>query len=151
MNKQVKTESSLSRIMGLTEYRRLYQMDSIFDLWTNQLHHQYWSIWRGSPVVQQNSLASWLEAATPTPSTPFPRPKGFLPLYAWDRFLSAHPDQIFAALIRRGITAGFCIGVNRSIPLHPAPGNLPSMRSQLSLVNDVAFIQCSDSHIGDLE
>ena len=53
--------------------------------------------------------------------------EGVLPVEAGDRFLSSHPDQRFAAFLRRGIAAGFHSGYNHSHALGQASGNFPSV------------------------
>ena len=52
--------------------------------------------------------------------------QGFLPLESWIPYLRQHPDQRLAAFLHRGITFGFRIGVDKSVPLEPPPDNLPS-------------------------
>ena len=69
-----------------------------------------------------------LEAASPAyPSLPVPSPSGFLLLQEWERFLAAHPDQVFAAFMRRGLSAGFLIEADTTRPHLPASDNMPSV------------------------
>ena len=78
-----------------------------------------------------------LEAASPAyPSLPVPPPPGFPPLQEWERFLAAHPDQVFAAFMRRGLSAGFRIGADTSRPRLPASDNMPSVQAHPELVSD---------------
>ena len=78
-----------------------------------------------------------LETTAPVyPSSPLPHTVGFMPLQEWDQYLVSHPDQIFAAFMRRGMTSGFRIGVDRSRPLHLAQGNLQSASSHSHIVSD---------------
>ena len=68
-----------------------------------------------------------LERVGGAPLLPGRSVEGVLPVEAWDHFLSSHPDQRFAAFLRRGIAAGFRIGYDRSHALGQASGNFPSV------------------------
>ena len=68
-----------------------------------------------------------LERVGGAPLLPGRSVEGVLPVEAWDHFLSSHPDQRFAAFLRRGIAAGFRIGYDRSHALGRASGNFPSV------------------------
>ena len=61
--------------------------------------------------------------------------KGFLPITEWEPFLASHPDQQFAAFLRRGITHGFRIGFNRATNLHRMEGNLRSVQQNPEVVD----------------
>ena len=58
-----------------------------------------------------------------------------LPTLEWERYLAVHPDQRFAAFIRRGLSAGFRIGADPSAPLRTPPGNFPSVRANSAQVS----------------
>ena len=77
----------------------------------------------GSYKYTEDLLA--LEAAA-GPSPCVPSPVGSLPLAAWEPYLSSHPDQRFAAFLRRGFQNGFPIGADRSLIQHSSPSNMPS-------------------------
>ena len=51
----------------------------------------------------------------------------FLPLHEWSPFFLSHPDQRFAAFMRRGISFGFRIGYDSKLQLRPPPGNFRSV------------------------
>ena len=52
---------------------------------------------------------------------------GAFPVVAhWEPYLACHPDQQFAAFLRRGLSFGFRIGYNRRQSLHSSSGNLSS-------------------------
>ena len=55
--------------------------------------------------------------------------QGLLPLQSWAPFFRAHPDQRYAAFLRRGMSHGFRIGFNPSSELRAPP---PNMQSALS-------------------
>ena len=57
-------------------------------------------------------------------------------LSAWDPFLSSHPDQRFAAYLRRGLAGGFRIGFRRSSPLRAARGNMGSVHTHPVVISD---------------
>jgi hypothetical protein len=77
-----------------------------------------------------------LETQAGPPSTPQAHISGFLPLPAWDQFLQCHPDQRFAAFIRRGIQHGFRIGFNSAAcSLRAAQRNHGSVSNQASQVD----------------
>ncbi len=50
-----------------------------------------------------------------------------LPLDKWSMYLSLHPDEAFAAFLRRGISGGFRIGFSSGSRLRPAPKNFRSV------------------------
>lgn len=77
----------------------------------------------GSYKYTEDLLA--LEAAA-GPSSCIPSPVGSLPLAAWEPYLSSHPDQRFAAFLRRGFRNGFRIGADPSLVQHSSPSNMPS-------------------------
>ena len=58
-----------------------------------------------------------------------------LPTLEWERYLAVHPDQRFAAFIRRGLSTGFRIGADPSAPLRTPPGNFPSVRANSAQVS----------------
>ena len=68
-----------------------------------------------------------LEQVGGAPLLPGRSVEGVLPVEVWNLFLSSHPDQQFAAFLRRGIAAGFRIGYDRSHALCQASGNFPSV------------------------
>ena len=45
------------------------------------------------------------------------RVSGFLPLAEWEPYLKTHPDQSFAAFLRRGFEFGFRVGFRPQQPL----------------------------------
>ena len=49
-----------------------------------------------------------------------------LNLQAWSASLSRHPDQRFTDYVITGLHNGFRIEADRSQPIHPAAGNMPS-------------------------
>lgn len=51
----------------------------------------------------------------------------FLPLHAWEPFLTSHPDQVFTAFLHRGIKSGFQIGFDPSQELKTPPHNRQSV------------------------
>ena len=53
---------------------------------------------------------------------------------AWELYLPSHPDQRFAAYLRRGLSEGFRIGFDYSRPLKPARGNMSSVRAHQEVV-----------------
>ena len=59
------------------------------------------------------------------PSSYGPFPVGVLSLDPWVPYLSSHPDQQFAAFLRRGFQNGFCIGADPSLVQHSSPSNMP--------------------------
>ena len=72
----------------------------------------------------QLEAASWGTKDIPAPDNP--QIAGFLPIDAWAPFLQCHPDQRYAAFLRRGITQGFRIGCPPQGRLKAAPPNLKS-------------------------
>lgn len=52
--------------------------------------------------------------------------QGFLPLQSWAPFLQAHPDQRYAAFLRRGMSHGFRIGFNPTSELRAPQPNMQS-------------------------
>ena len=49
------------------------------------------------------------------------------PLLVWEQYLRSHPDQRFAAFLRRGLSEGFRIGFNSGSSLRSAKGNMASV------------------------
>ena len=94
----------------------------------------------GGAAIQDNSyrytdslLALEAVAGPPPPSPPV---EGFLPLDAWSPLLSSHPDQRFAAFLRRGITHGFRIGADPAKPLRTRNLCLPSAADHADIISD---------------
>ena len=94
----------------------------------------------GGAAIQDNAyhytdslLALEAVAGPPPPSPPV---EGFLPLDAWSPLLSSHPDQRFAAFLRRGITHGFRIGADPAKPLRTRNLCLPSAADHADIISD---------------
>ena len=62
--------------------------------------------------------------------------EGFLPLSTWSPLLNSHPDQRFAAFLRRGITHGFRIGADPAKPLRTRHLRLPSATNHPDIISD---------------
>ena len=75
-----------------------------------------------------------MEAQSPPISNP-PPVTGFLPAASWAPVLASHPDQRFAAFLRRGIEHGFRIGANPSLKLRSSPAHLPSAASHPAVIS----------------
>ena len=60
---------------------------------------------------------------------------GFLPISSWEPYLSKHPDQTYAAFLRRGISQGFRIGIDSKHRLRSTHGNLASVRANPETVS----------------
>ena len=61
--------------------------------------------------------------------------EGFLPLGAWQPYLCSHPDQSFAAWLKRGILHGFGIGCRRESILRSYSENLRSVFQNAEVVD----------------
>ena len=61
---------------------------------------------------------------------------GFLPLEEWVPYLASMPDRALAEFLRRGMSQGFRVGFDCSLPLQAARGNLASVEENLSAVKD---------------
>lgn len=69
-------------------------------------------------------------------ASPIAAAEQFLPLDEWSPYLDTHPDQVFAAFIRRGLVQGFRIGFDRSsCVLRPPRGNFQSVTDNPVMVN----------------
>ena len=70
-------------------------------------------------------------------SQPLPTVSGFLPLDAWAPFLASHPDQRYAAFMRRGIQYGFRVGFNPASPIRAAAANMRSALDSTEVVQQM--------------
>ena len=61
--------------------------------------------------------------------------EGFLPLEAWLPYLCSHPDQRFAAWLKRGILHGFRIGCRRESVLRSCSENMRSVFQNTEVVD----------------
>ena len=57
------------------------------------------------------------------------------PILAWEPYLTSHPDQRFAAFLRRGLSGGFHIGFTAGSPLKAANGNMGSVAANPATVS----------------
>ena len=62
------------------------------------------------------------------------QPAGNIPINEWEPFLARHPDQVFAAYLRRGFTEGFRIGFDCTTRLRKAPQNFRSVQANPATV-----------------
>ena len=79
-----------------------------------------------------------LEAASPCSNpviTDLPTICHFPLVSEWSPYLLSHPDQAFAAFIRRGLSSGFRIGFISSHNLRPPPANFQSVKRNSQIVD----------------
>ena len=72
---------------------------------------------------------------------------GFLPLERWDQYLHLHPDQVFAAFLRRGIQSGFRIGFDRSKRLSNCTNNHQSVKDNKMVVESYVMREVANSKL----